>query len=334
MSTAATGIAEHTAFTFPLNVYAHAIRLETGALDSLHFGLYQRPGESLFDAQRNATALLLSQLPEPPGRVLEVGVGLGVTLRELLARGYAVVGISPDPSQLARLAGLEGPQATLVQSRFEDMQPEKPGYEVVLFQESAQYIRPHSLLITLSRRLLRPGGTLLIMDELPADMIEPLLALAAAEGLLQGDVVDLTEKALPSVAELAGLIERHQAQLVQDLDPVVMAAGFAAALAELTAGGDAALQGLGAAEADCLQRILRFLQDRGLGLAEQAAAQPTVDDLRAAQHFVEHNRPLLQQDPALSALMVAELVGTLRKRCRDYGCGAWRYCLLELRKPA
>lgn len=334
MSRADPQTPEHTAFTFPLNVYAHAIRLETGALDSLHFGLYQRPGEGLFDAQRNATALLLSHLPKPPGRVLEVGVGLGVTLRELLRRGYAVVGISPDPRQLARLAGLGGARATLVQCRFEDMPSEEAGYDLVLFQESAQYIRPRSLLVTRSRRLLRPGGTLLIMDEFPAGEVEPLLALAAAEGLELRDSVDLTAQALPSVAELAGLIERHQAQLVQDLDPAVMAAGFAAALEDLAAGGDAALQGLDAVEAGCLQRVLRYLRDRGLGLDEYAAAQPSSAALGAALRFVEHNRALLQQDPALSGLMVTELAGTLRKRCRDYGRGAWRYCLVELRTPA
>lgn len=322
--------AEVRALAFPLNIYAQAIRIETGHLDSLHFGLYRHPDDGLFAAQANATALLLSRLPPPPARVLEVGVGLGATLRRLAALGYTVVGISPDRQQIARLQDVPSRGVSLVQCRFEEVLPPQPGYDVVLFQESAQYITPPSLLIEHSRRMLSPGGALLIMDEFPASAVDPLLEQAETAGLVCREYLDLTQSALPSVRELATLIERHEQRLSGDLDRSSLLEGLVATLQGLVAHGDA-LEALDAAEIACLERILCCLRQRGLAAYGDAAARASASVLYGALHFIEENRATLLEDAGLAALTVREVAGTLRKRCAEYVRGAWRYCLIDLR---
>jgi cyclopropane fatty-acyl-phospholipid synthase-like methyltransferase len=90
---------------FPLNVFAHSLYLQEGQVEYLHYGLFKE-SESLSDtlaheAQQRSTELLLSYLPPPPCRILEIGIGLGTTAIQLAQRGYTVTGITPDAGQIA-----------------------------------------------------------------------------------------------------------------------------------------------------------------------------------------------------------------------------------------
>src|SRR5207302_9727632 len=67
-------------FYYPLNVLLHLLTLEEGRVDYLHYGLFEDTGEPIRAAQERSTELLLSRLPALPGRLLDVGVGLGTTL--------------------------------------------------------------------------------------------------------------------------------------------------------------------------------------------------------------------------------------------------------------
>src|SRR5687768_9739598 len=107
------------ALHFPLNAYALAIELQEGRVEDLHYGLYDDPAATLFDAQAHHPRYLLEPFPPPPARVLEVGFGLGGTFKTIAHRGYELDGVTPDPAQIARLA----PNTSLFQSRFEDLPP-------------------------------------------------------------------------------------------------------------------------------------------------------------------------------------------------------------------
>src|SRR3712207_909255 len=88
-------------FYYPLNVLLHVLTLEEGAVEYLHYGLFERSDEAIGVAQERSTQLLLSRLPPPPARLLDVGVGLGTTLNRLTRAGYDTVGITPDDKQVA-----------------------------------------------------------------------------------------------------------------------------------------------------------------------------------------------------------------------------------------
>ncbi|MEE8428742.1 MAG: class I SAM-dependent methyltransferase, partial [Gammaproteobacteria bacterium] len=120
---------------FPLNVYAGAQYLEYGKVKYLHYGLFTDNETSLEQAQQHSTDLILARLPSPPCRILEVGIGVGTTCRELTRRGYQVTGITPNGAQLALARAGNGADTYLIQTRFEDVYAPAAPYHVILFQE-------------------------------------------------------------------------------------------------------------------------------------------------------------------------------------------------------
>jgi len=223
---------EHAQLEFPLNVYAHCLFLQEGRVDYLHYGLFN-PDESVHYffvrlAQQRSTELLLSRLPPPPCRVLEVGVGLGITALQLADMGYTVTGLSPDAAQIEIARQRVGDKVTFECVSFEDFSAPAASFEVILFQESAQYI--HSLTIFNNAfELLAESGRLLVVDEVglqrvPTETIHnlPLLTYTVAQaercGFELTEQQDLSAKAAPTVDYLLRVIEKHRAALRTDLD--------------------------------------------------------------------------------------------------------------------
>src|ERR1700742_2434608 len=130
---------EYRDFPFPLNVFMHILSREEGAIAAMHYGLFASAAEPIALAQRRSTELLRSRLPPPPVSVLEVGIGLGHTLNELALAGYQTFGITPDEKQLAvarkNHSGINASCAAL-----ESFDSEGTSYDVVIFQESSQFI--------------------------------------------------------------------------------------------------------------------------------------------------------------------------------------------------
>jgi SAM-dependent methyltransferase len=156
--------------------------------------------------------------------VLEVGIGLGALLERLRRLGYAAEGITPDSAQLAA-----------ARSRFGDSLPARaasleefvaPGrYDVVLFQESSQYVDSETLFATV-RGLVAPGARVLVLDEFaltPRDAPETLHRLAdfrsAADrhGFRLREELDVSRQAAPTVDYFLERIPRHREELVEDL---------------------------------------------------------------------------------------------------------------------
>ena len=139
--------------------------------DHLHFGLWREdsPNLSMEEAQQAMFEYLLSFFPPPPAEVLDVGCGLGLSAGLLSRRGYMVTAIAPSPEmiQYARQTYAES-GAEFRELGFldeDDVVFSEGRYDVLLFQESAQYISPLDDLMKKARRLLRADGVLLIGDE-------------------------------------------------------------------------------------------------------------------------------------------------------------------------
>lgn len=211
--------------TFPLDVYAHAMFLQEGKADYLHYGLFQNDNTSLQAAQQHSTDLLLAKLP-PPCRILEVGVGLGTTFSLLQQRGYDVHGITPDAQQIAYIQKSLGAEASVSHQSLENFAADPGSFDVVLFQESAQYIEP-LVIFNKSLDLLAPSGDLIIIDEFSLQpdasrpvglhLINNIIALAERFGFELLEHMDLSAMAAPTLDYLLAATRTHRQKLINDL---------------------------------------------------------------------------------------------------------------------
>jgi len=211
-------------FPYPLNVLRRVLALEGVATDALHYGLFESPEEPLGAAQERSTAILLERLPPPPRRVLEVGIGLGATLDRLRRLGYDAVGVTPDAAQ-ARIARERfGPDLPVRESKFETFEDAQP-YDVLIFQESSQYIESAGLW-SQTRRNGRAGARAIVLDEFalrPVDRpgalhrLDEFLSAAAQTGFVLEEDLDLSRQAAPTVDWFLRRLPAHRDRLTREL---------------------------------------------------------------------------------------------------------------------
>jgi cyclopropane fatty-acyl-phospholipid synthase-like methyltransferase len=211
-------------FPFPLNVLLHVLAREEGRVECMHYGLFEKPTDSIATAQERSTTLLLSRLPPPPARLLEVGIGLGTTLARLRSLGYDAEGITPDAVQAAAAHERFGDRIRVHTVPLEAFDP--PGrFDVVLFQESSQYIECETLFRKV-RALVSANATVLVLDEFalaPIDRTQTLprldrfLAAAAAQGFRLAEELDLSDAAAPTVDYFMARIPGNREAIEADL---------------------------------------------------------------------------------------------------------------------
>lgn len=212
---------------FPLNVYAHALLLQEGQAEYLHYGLFENAQTSLKEAQQFSTDLLMAKLPSPPCRILEVGVGLGKTFSLLRQKKYDAHGITPDAQQIQYIRESLGADAAITQHSFESFSAESGSYEVILLQESAQYIDP-LVIFNQALDLLTSTGELIIIDEFvlkpsvfeshALHFIDHVIALATRLGFELVEHRDLSRLAAPTVDYLLQITDTHRSRLIKDLE--------------------------------------------------------------------------------------------------------------------
>lgn len=198
----------------------HILTHEEGGATWLHYGLFEYEGEPLAAAQERSTELLLSRLPPPPARLLEVGIGLATTLRRLALAGYDAEGITPDASQIAMVRARYGDALRVHCARFEELRASE--FDVVVFQESSQYIDSEALfsraatlaphVLVLDEFALRP-----LNEEGALHSREAFLAAASRHGYALTEELDLSAKAAPTMAYFTDRIPRYRARLIRDL---------------------------------------------------------------------------------------------------------------------
>lgn len=136
----------------------------------LHYGYWEPLPTSLDEltpaqlrtAQQAYADRLLSFIPPEVKTILDVGCGIGGNAAQLLAHGFAVEGLAPDPFQQEQFLHRTQGNALFHLTRFEDFKGTAT-YDLILFSESSQYI-PSIEIAQGSKRSLRSGGYLLIAD--------------------------------------------------------------------------------------------------------------------------------------------------------------------------
>ena len=207
-------------FYYPLNVFMHVLTLEEGSVSYLHYGLFERDGETIAEAQEHSTALLLARLPPPPATLLDVGIGLATTLSRLNKMGYHVIGITPDEKQVA-LARQRHGNLPIECIEFENFESTEP-FDVIIFQESSQYIESE----TLFERAKRLSNRIIVLDEFAVDdarvgsplpKLDDFLTAAQSCGFALTESIDLTAKAAPTIDYFINRIPRYRSRIIADL---------------------------------------------------------------------------------------------------------------------
>lgn len=94
-----------------------------------------------------------------PGRLLDVGCGVGDLAAVFARRGWSASGIEPSPQAAAhaRAAGVDAVTGTLADAPWQDGE-----FDAILFNHSLEHIDDPAAALAAAARLLRPGGLLAI----------------------------------------------------------------------------------------------------------------------------------------------------------------------------
>jgi len=141
--------------------------------DHMHYGYWPPRSEdiSLADAQERHTALLHDRIKGSHLRILDVGCGLGASTRQLHLQGHEVIGIAPS-SELISYARERNPGPDYIDCGFLTDHPQitqADSFDLVLFQESLQYLPDLDAVFSRVKQILKPEGRVIICDEVSRD---------------------------------------------------------------------------------------------------------------------------------------------------------------------
>ncbi len=117
---------------------------------------------------RNHVSLAAVERHVEPARLLDVGCGPGFMLDTARARGWEAVGVDPSPFsvELARRNGFEAHEGLL-----EDLALAEASFDAVALLQVVEHVTDPRPLLGECRRLLRPGGALLVATPNPRSML-------------------------------------------------------------------------------------------------------------------------------------------------------------------
>jgi tocopherol O-methyltransferase len=182
--------------------------------ENLHHGLWQRGDEDAEAATENLTGLVAQRARLQHGdRVCDVGCGYGGPARAFATRwGAEVVGLTVSEEQqrhAVRRAEGDPRQRFMVRNWLESGLPEHH-FDAVVAIESSSHMPDHAAFLSECRRVLKPGGRLVIAawlcSESPASWkVRHLLRPICDEGRLAG---------LPTESEYRGWLDASGLRLL------------------------------------------------------------------------------------------------------------------------
>jgi ubiquinone/menaquinone biosynthesis C-methylase UbiE len=184
------------------------------------------------DARAAETGARLRQLLAPRGdeRALDVGTGAGALALALAPNVREVVGVDvvPELLELARVRGAAAGNVTFLEGDATSLDFERGSFDLSGTMRTLHHVARPELVVAELTRVTRPGGTILVVDQLaPIDPLEAveldrferardpshtrLLATADLRGLFDAnglrllrEMVDIEERELEGYLDLAG----------------------------------------------------------------------------------------------------------------------------------
>jgi SAM-dependent methyltransferase len=132
-------------------------------------------------------------------RVLDVGCGAGSALAHIVRQGAWAVGVDLSSAMLARASGT---RAAAIQAAAERLPFRDAAFDMVLCRETLHHVPAPDAAVWEMRRVLRPGGAVVLEDVLTH--VQP--AIAAQHNDLER-LRDPAHERFLSVSSLAGLVE-------------------------------------------------------------------------------------------------------------------------------
>lgn len=149
--------------------------------EDIHIGLYDSPQISISEASRRTVARMADRLDglAPGARVLDLGAGYGGAARYLAQRyGCHVTCLNLSDIQNARNtqltleAGLQN-QVRVRHGNFEQIPEPDGSFDVVWSQDAILHSGNRVQVLREARRVLAPGGQLLMTDPMQAEVVPP-----------------------------------------------------------------------------------------------------------------------------------------------------------------
>lgn len=153
--------------------------LLAGSQRAIHRELWGQGVANLADAAHHAHALVLGELAADDRRVLDLGCGVGTAALYLAERRpVEVLGVSISPEQV-RLAeryaaasrDLEG-SVRFLTADFTALPEGVSGFDLAFSIEAFVHADPAAAYFREAARALRPGGTLVVIDDVLASRVE------------------------------------------------------------------------------------------------------------------------------------------------------------------
>lgn len=199
--------------------------------DYLHFGYWSdSPEITLEQAQENLFKLIIKHIPNKSLKILDVGCGLGNSSFRLAQMGHEVVGIAPS-SPLIELAFLKyrSKNLTFINCGFleyaDRIKDENLRFDILLFQESLQYLRPLDRVFAVSREILKHKGRIVLCDEILNDTrikemtaVHPLKDIKSAlleNGFCIKKIADIGKNVSPTCDQIISRLKKNSEHLAE-----------------------------------------------------------------------------------------------------------------------
>lgn len=157
------------------------------------------------EVERSSKIFMRSFIPEGKGRVLDIGCGTGVNAEAIAAKGHSVSGIDISETAVARFraCGFSGTVGDIIHGLpYEDGQ-----FDIAFASEVIEHVSDTAKFLSEARRVLRPGGTLLLSTPNSASWIMRVYALLGrtlSEVQHPGHVRFFSKQSLESAVEASG----------------------------------------------------------------------------------------------------------------------------------
>ncbi|WP_461214837.1 class I SAM-dependent methyltransferase [Lacticaseibacillus sp. GG6-2] len=149
---------------------------------------------------------LLADMPEAPGRVLDIGCGTGELSQELVDAGFDVVGVDQSEA-MVDVAAARYPAVDFVVADILNYGGKPAQYDVLFSNACFHWIRAQDRLANVMHRLLRPNGVLVAEFGAEGNIKQIQAAFAAA--LAKRGVSYSSPFYFPSEDQYRDLLTRH-----------------------------------------------------------------------------------------------------------------------------